>query len=144
MAKQGKGKERAWAKRVDEEGREYLIDKNSGEIKGTGFGMVDRSILPDIQKLIKKHSSAAEVLYFLASMANKSNEVCLAQNDIEKKSGFSRSKIQRGISVLGKTGFIKVELSGGSNKYYINDRFIWRSSFAEKQYKSSHTGKIIF
>ena len=106
--------------------------------------MADWSILPDIQMLIKKHSSAAEVLYFLTGLADKNNEVALSQEEIEKRSGFSRSKIQRAIKVLSITGFIKVKLSGGGNKYYLNDRFFWQQSNADKSFKSSHTGKISF
>jgi len=137
-----KGSKNVWATTVDEQGREYLINKETGEVKGKGFGMIDMSILPDIQRLIKNHPSAAEVLFCLAGIANKQNEVPLSQNEIGEISGFNLSKIQTAVATLKKCGFIKVEKKRGSNTYYINDRLLWRSSFSDKQYKSTHTGKI--
>jgi hypothetical protein len=139
-----KGGNNVWATTVDEQGREYLVNKETGEVKGKGFGMIDMSILTDIQKLIKKHPSAAEVLFYLAGIANKQNEIALSQDELVKKSGYNLSKIQTGVAILKKCGFILVEKKRGSNTYYINDRFLWRSSFADKQYKSGHTGKIIW
>ena len=131
-----------WATTVDEKGREYLLNKKTGEIKGKSFGMMDKSILVDIQKLINKHPSAAQVLFYLASIANKQSEISMSQSELEEKSGFNRSKIQKAIAILKKANFILVKKKSGSNTYYINDRFFWQSSFADKQFKSSHTGKI--
>jgi hypothetical protein len=133
-----------WATTVDDQGREGLINKDTGEVKGKGFGTVDRSILPDIQKLIKKHPSAAEVLFFFARVADKNNVVDMPQDEIRQKSGFNRSKIQSAVGLLNKRRFILIENKGRCNKYFINDRFFWQKSFSEKQYKSSHTGAIIW
>jgi hypothetical protein len=140
MAKDDKAQ--GWATTVDEQGREYLLNKKTGEIKGKGFGMIDKSILLDVQKLINKHPSAAQVLFYFASIANKQNEISMSQSELEEKSGFNRSKIQKAIAILKKTNFILIKKINGSNTYYINDRFFWQSSFADKQFKSSHTGKV--
>lgn len=137
-----KSKPRDWVRKTDDKGREFLIDKTTGEIKGIGFGMIEKSILIDIQKLIRKHPSAAEVLFYMTRIANTRNEIDLSQDEIATGGGFSRSKLQRAIVILGSANFILIERSGASNTYYINDRVFWQKSSADKSYISNHTGAI--
>ena len=138
----GKKKSDKWAKMVDEHGRESLINKSTGEIKKSNFAMIDKSIIKDIQGLIKQHPAAAEVLFYFVRIANKQNEIKMSQSDLERDSGFSRSKLQRSISVLNKSRFILIRKVGALNTYFVNDRLFWQKAHADKLILSQHTGQI--
>jgi hypothetical protein len=131
-----------WVRSKDSEGRGQLVNTETGEIKGVGFGMMEVSVIWDIKQLIEKHTGAAEALFFFIGIANKENTFNESQEELKKKSGFSMAKLQRSITILKKTNFIKVVKVGACNTYYINDRVFWQNANGDKLKMSNHTGAI--
>ena len=130
-----------WIVNFDEDGREYLTNIKTGEVKGFRFGMMSVKSIPSIRTLIKKKAIAAELLFFLIENMSMKNMVKMSKVKISEISGLSKSSIERGMKCLIECGFVKKKIDDGQSIFIINDRIFWRSSQASRK-SSAFTKEI--
>lgn len=114
------------------ESGQFLIDKESGEVKGFNFTKVDMSVIPSLYRLISDHPKAAELLFYLWVNMDRANHFVASQSRVVSESGLSKSTVIRSKRVLESRNYIEIRREHGETHWYLNERVSWRKREGDK------------
>lgn len=102
------------------------------------FAQMNLKHTKDWIALSRKNHTAAEILWFLISKADRYNAIVCSNQVLEEALGCSRITIWRAVNLLKECNFIDIKKSGTTNVYLINKDIAWKSW--GKNYKYAEFG----
>lgn len=96
------------------------------------FLQVTRGYVRAMRELSKRSPAAHQVLWLLAERMNKTNAVVISQKTMGQILGYSRSTLNRAISLLKEECWLQVVATGGSNAYIVNSKVLWRDQSGKR------------
>lgn len=91
------------------------------------FAQMNLKHTKDWIALSRKNHTAAEILWFLISKADRYNAIVCSSKVLEEALDCSRITICRAIKVLKDNNFIDIKRTGSANVYLINKDIAWKS-----------------
>lgn len=97
-----------------------------------GWLQVDKRTNQDMMRLAMKHPTAMGVLVYLMGNMGRNNALAISQSALAKKTGATRSAINRAVGILAKHQFIELINVGNLCIYRVNTRVAWQGNRGER------------